>query len=96
MNEILDSGLSQPPRILRLPAGRARRGLARSTISLRIAQGRFPRPISLGEWAVGWIDVEMDAGLRQQIEASRREPEPLIRPFGEFGNLSTEAEFHEA
>ena len=73
MNEILDSGLGPLPRILRLPAGRARTGLARSTISLRIAQGRFPRPISLGERTVAGIEVEMDAGLRQQIEASRRE-----------------------
>ena len=47
----------------------------------------------------------MDAGLRPRIEARRREPEPLprsggqtrlIRPLGGFGNLSTEAEFHEA
>ena len=82
MNEILESGLSQPPRILRLPAVRARTGLARSTIYLRIAQGRFPRPIALGERAVGWIEVEVDAWLRQQIEASRREPEPMARSGG--------------
>ena len=82
MNEILESGLSQPPRILRLPAVRARTGLARSTIYLRIAQGRFPSPISLGERAVGWIEVEVDAWLRQQIEASRRDPEPLPRSGG--------------
>ena len=96
MNAILESGLGPPPRILRLPPGRARTGLARRTIDLCIA---------LGERAVGWIEVEVDAGLRPQIEASRREPEPrprsggqtrLIRPFGGFGNLSTEAEFHEA
>ena len=96
MNAILKSGFSPPPRILRRPAGRARTGLARRTIYLRIA---------LGERAAGWIEVEVDAGLRPQIEASRREPEPLtrsggqtrlIRPLGWFPNLSTEAEFHEA
>ena len=96
MNAILKSGLGPPPRILRLPPGRGGPGLARRTIDLRIA---------LGERAVGWTEVEADAGLRPRIEASRREPEPLprsggqtrlIRPFGGFGNLSTEAEFHEA
>ena len=96
MNAILESGFSPPPRIPRRPPGRARTALARRTIDLCIA---------LGEWAVGWIEVEADAGLRPWIEASRREPEPLprsggqtrlIRPFGWFGNLSTEAEFHEA
>ena len=95
MNAILESGFSPPPRILRRPAGRARTGLARSTIDLCIA---------LGERAVGWIEVEVDAGLRPRIEASRREPKPLtrsggqtrlVRPLGWFGNLSTEAEFHE-
>ena len=96
MNAILKSGFSPPPRILRRPAGRGGTGLARRTIHLRIA---------LGERAAGWIEVEVDAGLRPQIEASRREPEPLtrsggqtrlIRPLGWFPNLSTEAEFHGA
>ena len=96
MNAILESGFSPPPRIPRRPAGRGGTGLARRTIRL---------PIALGERTVGWIEVEVDAGLRPRIEASRREPEPLtrsggqtrlIRPFGGFGNLSTEAEFHEA
>ncbi len=96
MNAILKSGFSPPPRILRRPSVRARTGLGHRTIRLRI---------DLGERAGGWIEVEVDAGLRPQIEASRREPEPmpraggqtrLIRPFGWFGNLSTEAEFHEA
>ena len=82
MNAILESGFSPPPRILRRPAGRGGTGLARRTIRLRIA---------LGERAAGWIEVEVDAGLRPRIEASRREPEPLtrsggqtrlIRPFG--------------
>ncbi len=60
MNAILKSGLGPPPRILRRPAGRARTGLAHRTIDLCIA---------LGERAVGWIEVEVDAGLRPLIEA---------------------------
>ncbi len=40
--------------ILRLPAVKTNTGLSRSTIYLRIAQGEFPKPVSLGGRAVGW------------------------------------------
>jgi prophage regulatory protein len=58
--------------ILRLPTVKARTGLARSTIYLRIAEGTFPKPIPLGGRAVGWIEDEIDHWLNQQIEASRK------------------------
>jgi prophage regulatory protein len=58
--------------ILRLPAVKTRTGLSRSTIYLRVAEGRFPRPISLGARAVGWVDAEVEEWLSSQIELSRR------------------------
>ena len=58
--------------ILRLPTVKTRTGLSRSTIYLRVAEGRFPKPISLGARAVGWLDSEIDAWLANQIELSRR------------------------
>ena len=58
--------------ILRLPAVKARTGLSRSTIYLRIAEGSFPTPVSLGGRAVGWIEAEVNDWLKQQIEASRQ------------------------
>ena len=58
--------------ILRLPTVKARTGLSRSTIYLRISEGRFPKPVSLGGRAVGWIEAEIDEWLNQQIEASRK------------------------
>ena len=58
--------------ILRLPAVKTRTGLSRSTIYLRVAEGRFPKPISLGARAVGWVDAEVEAWLAGQIELSRR------------------------
>ena len=58
--------------ILRLPTVKARCGLSRSTIYLRIAEGRFPKPISLGGRAVGWVEAEITDWLNQQIEASRK------------------------
>ena len=47
--------------ILRLPAVKTLTGLSRSTIYLRISEGTFPRPFSLGARAVGWTDDEVDA-----------------------------------
>ena len=72
MNENIEPGLSVPPRILRLPSVRRRTGLSRSSIYLRISQGRFPKPISLGARAVGWLESEVTEWLNWQIEASRK------------------------
>ncbi len=58
--------------ILRLPDVKARTGLSRSTIYLRISDGRFPKPVSLGGRAVGWIDSEIQDWLEKQIKASRK------------------------
>lgn len=71
MNEI-EPDMSKTPRILRLPLVRERTGLSRSSIYLRISEGRFPRPISLGERAVGWLESEVTEWLKERIEASRQ------------------------
>lgn len=57
--------------ILRLPSVRARTGLSRSTIYLRISEDRFPRPISLGGRAVGWIESEIEEWIKKRIESAR-------------------------
>lgn len=59
--------------ILRLPAVMARTGLSRSTIYLRIKEGKFPAPISLGIRAVGWVESAVDNWLAERIEQSRNE-----------------------
>lgn len=60
--------------ILRLPAVKARTGLSRSTIYLRISQGAFPKAVGLGGGrAVGWIEAEIESWLSTQIETRRRE-----------------------
>lgn len=58
-------------RMLRLPAVKARTGLSRSTIYLRVSNGKFPKPVSLGGRAVGWVEADIDAWLNRHIEASR-------------------------
>lgn len=57
--------------ILRLPAVIAATGLSRSTIYARIDEGTFPRQISLGRRAVGWLESEIDAWIVEQTERSR-------------------------
>ena len=47
--------------ILRRRQVEAETGYSRSTIYLRIAQGLWPKPISLGPRAVGWPATEVAA-----------------------------------
>ena len=58
--------------ILRLPAVKARTGLSRSTIYLRSSQNQFPKPISLGARAVGWLEGDIEAWLQARIAQSRK------------------------
>lgn len=58
--------------ILRLPDVKASTGLSRSTIYLRVSQGTFPKPVSLGGRAVGWLQAEVQEWLQRRIEASRK------------------------
>ena len=47
--------------ILRIPTAKAQSGYSRSTIYLRIAQGLWTKPVSLGPRAVGWPANEIEA-----------------------------------
>ena len=60
-----------PRKILRLPIVLDRTGLSRSTVYQRVTEGKFPRPVSLGASAVGWIETEVEEWIACQIEASR-------------------------
>jgi prophage regulatory protein len=65
-------GANMVTTILRLPTVKARTGLSRSTIYLRISESSFPAPVSLGGRAVGWIEAEVNDWLAKRIEASRK------------------------
>ncbi len=73
--------------LLRLPAVKAESGYSRSTIYLRMSQGLWTRPVSLGARAVAWpagevtalnaarIAGKTDADIRAlvaKLEAARR------------------------
>lgn len=69
---------SPKPTILRLKQLQARIGLSRSTIYDKINtksprhDPAFPRQVSLGPDAVGWVESEVDAWLESRIAASRK------------------------
>ena len=80
--------------ILRIPAVKSESGLSRSTIYLRIAQGLWTKPVSLGARAVGWPADEIEAinaariagktdeevrALVSKLEASRKDAREWAR-----------------
>ena len=75
MTRAVEPGRDTPARIIRFHQVQARTGLSRSTIYRRLAGGSFPRPLSLGARAVGWIEAEVDEWIRKQIALSRGEAE---------------------
>lgn len=67
------SQTNQPYRILRLPDVISRVGLRRASIYLHISKGSFPKPISLGARAVGWLERDIDGWIAARIEVTRRQ-----------------------
>lgn len=59
------------PRIIRQPALRAKTGLKKSSLYSFMQKGEFPRPVSLGARAVGWIESEVDQWIADRISESR-------------------------
>lgn len=66
--------------ILRRKQVEVRTGLSRSAIYAKLRRNpkrpsdydpTFPRPVSVGARAVGWIESELDAWLAAQIQKSR-------------------------
>ena len=71
MTSVIEQKRQGQVRFLRLPEVLARTGLSRSTVYVRLDEGRFPRPVSLGGRVVGWIEAEVDEWIRERIEKSR-------------------------
>lgn len=55
-------------RIIRLKDVIDSTGLARSTIYKYIAENIFPKPVSLGERCVGWVEGEIHDWILARIE----------------------------
>ena len=55
-------------RIIRLKEVIDSTGLARSTIYKYIGDGGFPKPVSLGDRSVGWVESEVTDWILAKIE----------------------------
>jgi prophage regulatory protein len=75
-----------PTRIIRRPQVQDRTGLSRSSIYAKLDRKSeatfdptFPKPVSIGARAVGWIEVEVEEWLRLRVTESRSRPCPKLR-----------------
>ena len=72
MNSQNQTSSAEQVRMLRLPEVIRKTALSRSQIYRLIGFGEFPKQVPLCERAVGWIEEEIDAWLKQRVECSRR------------------------
>lgn len=57
----------QAPRILRLPEVMVLARRSRSSILRDVKAERFPKPIKLGPWSIGFVATEVEAWLADRI-----------------------------
>ena len=60
-------------KFLRLRAAKDWTGLSRSTIYAMMKNGTFPKSISLGARAIGWLESDIQAWADSRVSASRVE-----------------------
>lgn len=74
-------------RIIRLKEVIDSTGLARSTIYKYIGEGTFPRPVSLGDRCVGWVESEVHDWILARIEERDLAESDSVR-LGRLGVVS--------
>ena len=55
-------------RLIRLPEVQHRVGLGRSTIYRWMSEGKFPKPVQLGAYAVAWAEDEVDSWIARRLK----------------------------
>jgi len=61
-------------RLIRLPAVKEITGLSRSSIYVRIKEGRFPAQVSFGDQAVRWVEDEVLRWAYDRVAEARKLP----------------------
>ena len=59
-------------RLIRLPEVQHRVGLGRSTIYRWMAEGKFPKPVQLGGYAVAWAEGEVEQWIADRLRQHGR------------------------
>lgn len=60
------------PTILRRKTVESRTGLSRSSIYQKMADGEFPKPISIGARAVGWLETTINDWIADRVAVSTK------------------------
>ena len=71
VGEEIDKGATETRRVtrlIRLPEVQHRVGLGRSTIYRWMAEGKFPKPVQLGGYAVAWAEDEVEAWISDSLK----------------------------
>lgn len=69
-------------RIFRLQDVITATGLSRSTLYKYISEGTFPKPVSLGDRCVGWVDSEVHDWILARIQERDLTEGTASRPTG--------------
>jgi len=75
-------------RIIRLKEVIDSTGLSRSTLYKYIGEGTFPKPVSLGDRCVGWVDSEVHDWILAKIEERDLVEGAYARPIGHLSMAS--------
>lgn len=74
-------------KLIRLEQVSDKTGLGRSSVYKYMALGTFPKPVPLGDRAVGWVSDEVDAWVQARINErdakAAKKGNNLPRPEGE-------------
>ncbi|MBX7494287.1 AlpA family transcriptional regulator [Qipengyuania sp. 6B39] len=75
MGEEIDKGTTEARRVtrlIRLPEVQHRVALGRSTIYRWMSEGKFPKPVQLGGYAVAWSEDEVEDWISARLSEPRR------------------------
>lgn len=70
VGEEIDKGATEPRRVtrlIRLPEVQHRVGLGRSTIYRWMSEGKFPKPVQLGGYAVAWAEDVIEDWINSRL-----------------------------
>ena len=78
LNKSKGTHMSVLCKLLRIADVSTKTTLAKSTIWLKISQGKFPKPIKLGNSINVWMESDIDSWINSYIPKSPETPQALL------------------